>query len=338
MTQDRDTKRRYEVELQVGSTDEAHIVRTIEYWDIERKRYPQYDHCAVLIAEDITSRFLNVISLFNGMVPFIAIQMQALGFIADMEGSNLHWDQCLENALLAIELTSRVDNPLSEVFAQLWAGRALAAKGKEIESVRKHAEAAVAAAERLHDHVWLPVTLGVIGILYIDWGDWQSARGLLDRGFDLAPDNPRVLPNRAFMEYQLGDFDQGEMDLERYLSVAVGRVRVSGNVAMFVAMVARISGTNDRFDIAEAAAADYLSSSSVTVSGAAAARIGIAMMAIQRSHGAAAAGQYLALERFRDTMLFVISADHLLGLLSQTTGNLDQAVAHFEDGLIFIRV
>lgn len=78
LLQDPDTKRRYEVELQLGATDEAHIVRTIEYWDIERKRYPQYDHCAVLVAEDITSRFLNVISLFNGMVPFIAIKMQAL--------------------------------------------------------------------------------------------------------------------------------------------------------------------------------------------------------------------------------------------------------------------
>ena len=70
--------RRCEVELQLGSTDETHIIRTIEYWDIERKRYPQYDHCAVLIAEDITSRFLNVISLFNGTIPLIAIQMQAL--------------------------------------------------------------------------------------------------------------------------------------------------------------------------------------------------------------------------------------------------------------------
>ena len=78
LLQDTDTKRRYEVELQLGATDEAHIIRTIEYWDIERRRYPQYDHCAVLIAEDITSRFLNVISLFNGTVPFIAIQMQAL--------------------------------------------------------------------------------------------------------------------------------------------------------------------------------------------------------------------------------------------------------------------
>lgn len=78
LLQDPDSKRRYEVELQLGATDETHIIRTIEYWDIERKRYPQYDHCAVLIAEDITSRFLNVISLFNGTIPLIALQMQAL--------------------------------------------------------------------------------------------------------------------------------------------------------------------------------------------------------------------------------------------------------------------
>jgi hypothetical protein len=78
LLQDPETKRRYEVELQLGETDEGHIIRTIEYWDIERKRYPQYDHCAVLIAEDITSRFLNVVSLFNGTIPLVAIQMQAL--------------------------------------------------------------------------------------------------------------------------------------------------------------------------------------------------------------------------------------------------------------------
>lgn len=75
--QDPDTDRRYEVEVQLGRTDEAHIIRTIEYWDIERKRYPQYDHCAVIVAEDVTSRFLNVIGLFNSSIPLIAIQMSA---------------------------------------------------------------------------------------------------------------------------------------------------------------------------------------------------------------------------------------------------------------------
>ncbi|HJT32009.1 MAG TPA: hypothetical protein VJ783_08130 [Pirellulales bacterium] len=68
---------RYEVEIQLGPTNESHIIRTIEYWDIERKRYPQYEHTAVIVAEEITARFLNVISLFNGFIPLVAIQMQA---------------------------------------------------------------------------------------------------------------------------------------------------------------------------------------------------------------------------------------------------------------------
>jgi len=76
--QDPDLTRRYEVEIQLGRTDESHIIRTIEYWDIERKRYPQYEHTAVIVAEDITSRFLNVIGLFNGAIPLVAIQMSAL--------------------------------------------------------------------------------------------------------------------------------------------------------------------------------------------------------------------------------------------------------------------
>lgn len=80
LMQDPDTNRRYEIELQLGKTDESHIIRTIEYWDIEKKRYPQYEHCAVIIAEDITSRFLNVISLFNGYIPLIAVQMNAYKF------------------------------------------------------------------------------------------------------------------------------------------------------------------------------------------------------------------------------------------------------------------
>jgi len=78
LLQDVDSTRRFEVEVQLGATDESHIIRTIEYWDIERKRYPQYDHTAVIVAENITSRFLNVISLFNGMIPLVAIQMSAL--------------------------------------------------------------------------------------------------------------------------------------------------------------------------------------------------------------------------------------------------------------------
>lgn len=78
LLRDPDTGKRYEVELMLGAMDESHIIRTIEYWDIERKRFPQYDHCAVIVAEQVTSRFLNVIGLFNSAIPIIAIQLNAL--------------------------------------------------------------------------------------------------------------------------------------------------------------------------------------------------------------------------------------------------------------------
>lgn len=64
----------YEVELMLGETDESHIIRTIEYWDNERRKYPQREHFAVLVAESITRRFFNVIQLLSQSIPIIAVQ------------------------------------------------------------------------------------------------------------------------------------------------------------------------------------------------------------------------------------------------------------------------
>lgn len=72
-----DNNTRYEVEIQLGETDPSHIIRTIEYWDTERKRYQKYDHVAVIVAEEITGRFMNVIQLFNGNIPIVALQIAA---------------------------------------------------------------------------------------------------------------------------------------------------------------------------------------------------------------------------------------------------------------------
>lgn len=68
----------YELEVMLGQLDESHIIRTIEYWDNERRRWPTREHRAVVIAEEITNRFFNVIALFNRAIPMIAIQLNAL--------------------------------------------------------------------------------------------------------------------------------------------------------------------------------------------------------------------------------------------------------------------
>ena len=77
---DDETNRRYEVEIQLGATDPSHIIRCIEYWDLERRKYPGYDHVAVIVAENVTTRFLNVMGLLSGSIPLIAIQLDALQF------------------------------------------------------------------------------------------------------------------------------------------------------------------------------------------------------------------------------------------------------------------
>jgi hypothetical protein len=70
--------RRYEVELMLDPMDESHVIRAIEYWDSERKRAPRHEHHAVLVAEQVGPRFLNVLELFAPVIPIIAVQMIAL--------------------------------------------------------------------------------------------------------------------------------------------------------------------------------------------------------------------------------------------------------------------
>lgn len=96
---------RYTVELQLGAADADHIVRCVEYWDHERRRYPAYDHTAVLVAEDVTTRFLNVMALFAGSIPLIVLQLTAfraggevwLDFVRILDRMELRRDDVAES-------------------------------------------------------------------------------------------------------------------------------------------------------------------------------------------------------------------------------------------------
>lgn len=101
---DEDSVRRYEVEIQLGSTDPSHIIRTIEYWDLERRRYPAYEHVSVIIAENITTRFLNVMALLSGSIPLIAIQLDALKI----------GDQLVLNFTQVLDLTQLRDDDIGD--------------------------------------------------------------------------------------------------------------------------------------------------------------------------------------------------------------------------------
>jgi hypothetical protein len=83
----------FEVEIMLGETDPSHIIRTIEYWDLIKRKWPQRQHFAVLVAEKITKRFFNVIQILSNSVPLIAIQAN----IIDINGvRSLHFTKILD--------------------------------------------------------------------------------------------------------------------------------------------------------------------------------------------------------------------------------------------------
>jgi hypothetical protein len=62
LLENENSETRYTVEVQLGgATDEAHIIRTIEYWDNERSRNPHMEHVAVIILGVLSSVLVNAL-------------------------------------------------------------------------------------------------------------------------------------------------------------------------------------------------------------------------------------------------------------------------------------
>lgn len=103
----------YEVETMLGETDPDHIVRTIEYWDLIKRKWPQRQHFAVLVAERITKRFFNVIRILSDAVPLIAIQVNV---IKSPHGQSLHFTKILDVYEEPDDDTSTDDGTFDEAF------------------------------------------------------------------------------------------------------------------------------------------------------------------------------------------------------------------------------
>ena len=172
---------------------------------------------------------------------------------------------------------------------------------------------------------------------------WPAAREFSDRGLAVAPKNGRLIGTRVLLEYTLGDFVPGEMRLAQLMEVMRATPRGPGLDYAFPALVipavCRITGVVSQFDVAEAAAEAVLTSPSATPVAALYARVGLALIAVQQGNVAVAQEQYTALENQRSTIMVgsPAVADRLLGLLAQTIEKLDDAMAHFDDALVFCR-
>ncbi|MFB3092762.1 MAG: AAA family ATPase, partial [Dehalococcoidia bacterium] len=197
----------------------------------------------------------------------VGLEMRTLVSAAEVEGYHNRWQESLERSLRAIELIPRIDDPRTEMLAHYWATLPLMVLGEPNEA-DLHAAAMLSPSERLRHHFYLARSLFAHTCLAQCRGSWQAAREFSDRGLAVSPREARLLGNRLILEYELGDFSLGQVYLERLLEVvqltASGPTLEHAFLAAVIPVVARITGSSSRFDVAEAAAETILSSPSVT--------------------------------------------------------------------------
>lgn len=76
------------VELQLGPTDDRHVIRVVDRWLTERKRQRMKRCSAVLVAEEIAPRYVNILELISRAVPLLAFELEPS---ASTEGTPLRF-------------------------------------------------------------------------------------------------------------------------------------------------------------------------------------------------------------------------------------------------------
>ena len=262
-----------------------------------------------------------------------ALESRTLASACSLDVLQLRTEECLVKALRAIELAPGADAPQAEVAARYYAAQCLLMIG-DLEEARRQATAALAPAERLRDRFWLGLALTMNWFVSIMEGDFEAARDFSERGLAVSPSHSLLLFLRTALEFYSGGLDEGAVYLDRLLEamrlVPSGSAFEYAAVAKLLPEIALISGVTDLLDVAESAAGTVLSSPSAGLLFIMFARAGLAMAAVQRGDALAAEEQRAALESQPAAILILTVCDRLLGLLSITLGDLNQAMAYFE--------
>ncbi len=146
-----------------------------------------------------------------------------------------------------------------------------------------------------------------------------------------------MVADPVLLESELGYIPKAQDYLTRIREITRGG-HDFGLVGLVVPVVAQKVERGDQLDLAETTAETVFSSPSATSSETGRAKTGLAMIGVLRGGRAGAARFYDSISARKGTTLFwVISADRLLGLLSETMADLEQSAAHFEDALTFCR-
>jgi DNA-binding CsgD family transcriptional regulator/tetratricopeptide (TPR) repeat protein len=269
------------------------------------------------------------------------LEMDALAASAEIDVFHLHCRESVEKSLRAISLAREKKDLRAQVQARQRATLALTIIG-DLGEARRQAEAALVPAQKLRDIFWWSSSLWSNQFVHRLRGDWLRSRDYGDRALEISPFDKRVLADRVLLEYQLGNFGQGEEYIGRMLE-SHGQERPSPTTgfaipAVVLPLIALYGGPTEHTAVAQATAESIVSAAvSASPLIVSMARTGLALLAVAQADGEAALEHYNALLPQRGTMVQagLMSIDRLLGNLARTLGDHDRAIDHLGDAVVF---
>ena len=141
-----------------------------------------------------------------------ALEMRTLANAVPVDYYAFRYQDGLEKGRRVIELASQIDNPQAEMKARYYLTAILCRLG-ELEEAEQQAKDLLAVAERIRDRFWLAASLRSNALVSSFNGDWRAAREFSDRGITLAPQHLPGIAGRILLEYEVGEFSQGNITL-----------------------------------------------------------------------------------------------------------------------------
>lgn len=285
-------------------------------------------------------------SIIEALRIALAIQDRALEVEALLAATTVEFfhdqNQALVHGLQAVAIAGETGDEHAEMRARIWVARLFVWFGKA-ELARKHAEAALALAERLRERGWLSLATGPRAVLAAYEGDWGTARELSERGLTAQPLAAEHLGRLAIISYEVGEFEQGKAYVERLLeamrSVPPGAYQQHIIAAAVIARVDGITGSSEYLNLVESAAQGFIGAPNTTplienagklILGLVAARQGDLERAVALHDEVGQLSGYAAWN-------IPLVRDRLSGSIALLTGRVEVAVSHFKKGLAFCR-
>jgi len=251
-----------------------------------------------------------------------------------------HWrlSDMFRKAEQAVALARELDEPLAEARAH-----ALCARNCDLgrrDAAREHARAERELAERSrHASAILGATesecLAAVGA-----GDWQVAREAATRALELDSRAVLALTGSSETELQLGNLPQCVEQLARLTDIgqSARTIQDAGAFPLFAvsaAMYCYVGGTSEYLSQIEQAGQLTLSNPRTPPTWVGIALTGLGLRAVLASDAQAAAEQLKRLDRFAGWWVFGLTIDHIRGLLFETLGQTEDAIAAIETTLAY---